>query len=156
MAMETITVESGAFEHQGPIPAKYTCDGANASPALSWTGAPEATKSYALIVDDPDAPGKTFVHWVYYDIPESVASLPEGVPAVDRPSQGGTQGVNDFGKAGFGGPCPPGGTHRYFFKVYALDTRLGLVAGATKQEVVTAMETHVLAQGTLMGTYGRK
>jgi Raf kinase inhibitor-like YbhB/YbcL family protein len=156
MAEETMTVQSSAFEHQGPIPRKLSCDGADVSPELSWSGAPGNTQSYVLIADDPDAPGKTFVHWVYYDIPASVTSLPEGVPNDENPPAGGTQGTTDFGKIGYGGPCPPGGTHRYFFNVYALDGQLGLGAGATKQEVLDAMEGHVLAQGTLMGTYARQ
>lgn len=156
MADETMTIESSAFEHQGPIPSRHSCDGANVSPPLSWSGAPDDTQSFALIVDDPDAPGRTFVHWVYYDIPSSTTSLPEAVPNGERPTPGGAQGTNGFGDIGYGGPCPPGGTHRYFFKIYALDIELALAPGATKQDVLDAVEGHALAQGTLMGTYARR
>jgi hypothetical protein len=120
-----------------------------------WAQVPENTQSFALIVDDPDAPGKTFVHWVYFDIPGTATALPEAVPGEGQPSIGGTQGANDFGQMGFGGPCPPGGTHRYFFKLYALDTELGLEVGATKDDVLEAMKGHVLAEAELIGTYTR-
>ena len=155
MAEESMQVTSTAFEHEGPIPPEYSCDGENVSPPLSWSNAPEGTASYALIVDDPDAPGRTFVHWVYYGIPASTTSLPEAVATDERPAAGGTQGTNGFGNTGYGGPCPPGGTHRYFFRVYALDTELDLEPGASKQVLLDAMEGHVLAQGTLMGTFAR-
>ena len=155
MAEETMTVESSAFEHQGPIPVKYSCDGEDVSPPLSWSNVPEGTESFVLITDDPDAPGRTFVHWVYFNIPASVTSLPEGVDTGANPGPGGVQGQNNFGNSGYGGPCPPGGTHRYFFTVYALDTQLDLEPSAGKQDVLQAAEGHVLAQGTLMGTYAR-
>jgi hypothetical protein len=148
-------VTSTAFEHNQSIPRTFTCDGENISPALTWGGVPEAAKSIVLIADDPDAPVGTFVHWVCYDIPVSVDGLPENVPARPELAQGGTQGTNDFNKTGYGGPCPPGGTHRYFFKVYALDTTLGLPAGKTKDEILSAMNGHVLDQAELMGTYAR-
>ncbi len=155
MAPQTITLSSDAFAHDGSIPARFTCDGDDVSPALSWEGAPENTKSFALIMDDPDAPGKTFVHWVYLDIPAGTTSLPEHIPNAERPSPGGIQGRNDFRKIGYGGPCPPGGEHRYFFKLYALDTTLALNPGATKSDVLKAAEGHVLAQGELIGKYTR-
>jgi hypothetical protein len=115
-----------------------------------------AAESLALVCDDPDAPRGTWVHWVLYDLPPDLAGLPEGVPAGPEPAPGGTHGKNDFGRLAYGGPCPPrGNPHRYFFKLYALDARLGLAAGATKEEVLDAMQGHVLAQGELMGTYQR-
>jgi len=155
MAERSLSVRSGAFENEGPIPQRFSCDGENVSPPVSWDGAPDETRSYVLIADDPDAPGRTFVHWVYYDLPSSVSSLPAGVAQEANPQPGGTQGENGFGEIGYGGPCPPGGTHRYFFRVYALDTELGLAPGATKQEVLERARDHVLAQGILMGTFAR-
>ena len=155
MAPETISITSRAFSHQESIPNRFSCDGEDISPALSWDGAPDETESFALIMDDPDAPGRTFVHWVYYDIPSETSSLPENVSAAERPATGGVQGKNNFRKFGYGGPCPPGGEHRYFFKIYALDTTLGLDPGASKSDVLKAMEGHVLAQGELVGTFAR-
>lgn len=151
----TIQVTSSAFTEGGSIPSKYTCDGANVSPPLKWTSIPDATKSIALISDDPDAPRGTWVHWVVYDLPASLRELPEAVPPDKTLANGGKQGTNDFGKIGYGGPCPPSGTHRYFFKVYALDKALGLAPGATKAQLLKAMEGHVLAEGQLMGKYAR-
>lgn len=151
----TIRVTSSAFAEGGSIPSKYTCDGANVSPPLKWTSIPEGTRSIALIADDPDAPRGTWVHWVVYDLPASLRELPEGVPPDRTMANGGKQGTNDFGKIGYGGPCPPSGTHRYFFKVYALDRALGLAPGATKAQLLKAMEGHVLAEGQLMGKYAR-
>ena len=147
-----LTLSSDAFKNGGDIPSRFTCDGAGTAPALSWSGAPEGTKSFVLIVDDPDAPSGTFVHWVVVDLPASTTSLAEGgtLPA------GARTGKNDFGKVGYGGPCPPSGTHRYFFKLYALDTALGLNPGATKADLLAAMQGHVLAEGQLMGRYGRE
>ncbi len=143
---------SAAFAEGGTIPAQYTCDGSDVSPPLVWSGAPAGTKAFALIADDPDAPAGTWVHWVLYNVPGSVAQLPEGVAAPG----GAAQGRNDFRKTGYGGPCPPPGKpHRYFFKLYALDAPLALKAGATKPEVERAMQGHTLAQAQLMGTYGR-
>jgi Raf kinase inhibitor-like YbhB/YbcL family protein len=146
-------LKSQVFKAQGAIPSKYTCQGKDISPVLSWTGAPQNTKSYALICDDPDAPMGTWVHWVYYDIPPSVNSLPEGVSSDAKPSPGGTHGKNDFGKLGYGGPCPPSGTHRYFFKIYALDKLLGLEPKMSKADLMKAMEGHILGKTELMGTY---
>jgi Raf kinase inhibitor-like YbhB/YbcL family protein len=151
-----LTLSSPAFTAGAEIPTQHTCDGADLSPALRWGGAPAATKSYALIADDPDAPVGTWVHWVIYDLPAATTQLPQGVPTDESLSTGGTQGINDFRKVGYGGPCPPAGKpHRYFFKLYALDAATNLKPRATKQEVLRAMEGHVLAQAELMGTYRR-
>ncbi len=131
----------------GTIPRRHTCDGENVSPPLAIEDVPPGAKSLALIVDDPDAPAKVWVHWVMFDIPVQ-AGIAEGA----RP---GRQGINDFGKKGYGGPCPPSGTHRYFFKLYALDRNLGLPEGSTKQQVEKAMAGHILGQAELMGRYSR-
>ena len=139
---------SSAFEHEGTIPPLYTCDGADVSPPLSLSGVPAEAATLALVVDDPDAPGRTWDHWVAFDIPV-VADIAEDVGSL------GLGGENSWGSVGYGGPCPPGGTHRYFLKLYALDTDLGLAEGATKAEVLEAMEGHVLAEATLMGRYSR-
>ena len=148
---------STTFTQGQVIPAKYTCDGANVSPPLSWSGVPAAAKSLALISDDPDAPGQTWVHWVIYNIPSSRHELPEGIKATETVLGGAVQGTNSFRKIGYGGPCPPGGaSHRYFFKLYALDANLSLGPGATKQAVLDAMDGHILAQAELMGTYKRR
>jgi hypothetical protein len=146
-----LSVTSPAFAAAGMIPQRYTCDGANVSPALAWTGVPAEAKSLALICDDPDAPAGTWVHWVLFNIPAQVENLPEAAPAGNEA----LPGKNDFGRQGYGGPCPPGGTHRYYFKLYALDCLLNLKAGATKAQVLKAMEGHVLAEGQLMGMYRR-
>jgi len=151
----TMELISSAFSEGAMIAGKYTCDGADVSPPLNWRALPAGTKSLALICDDPDAPVGTWVHWVYYDIPAGTEGLPEKVSANERPVQGGTQGKNDFRKIGYGGPCPPGGTHRYYFKLYALDTTLNLSPGATKKQVLKAMETHIIDQAQLMGKYRR-
>jgi Raf kinase inhibitor-like YbhB/YbcL family protein len=152
----TLKVTSTAFDEGGMIPAKYTCDGENVSPPLAWSGVPEAAKSLALVADDPDAPGGTWTHWVIYEIPTTEKGLAENVPARDTLDGGARQGKNDFKKPGYGGPCPPSGTHRYFFKLYALDTNLNLPPGATKDQLLKATEGHVLAQGQLMGRYKRQ
>jgi len=151
-----ISVESTAFARGGMIPSKYTCDGSDVSPPLRWSKPPEGTKSFALISDDPDAPMGTWVHWVMYNIPPRVCELREHVPASGKLPDGTLQGRSDFGRTGYGGPCPPSGTHRYFFKVYALDTVLALAPGATKQQLLSAMKGHILAQGELVGKYARK
>lgn len=150
-----IEVTSAAFENGGMIPSKYTCDGADVSPPISWAGIPEGTKSISLICDDPDAPMGTWVHWVLYDLKPDISQLPEGIPASDTVVGGAKQGTNDFRKIGYGGPCPPSGTHRYFFKVYALDKMLNLKPGARKRDLLKAMEGHILAEGQLMGRYSR-
>lgn len=147
---------SDVFAENETIPVQYTCDGENISPPLSWLVPPEATRSLVLIVADPDAPAGTWVHWVLYDIPPALMSLPEGLPKDEVIPEIGTQGVNDFGELGYGGPCPPGGNpHRYFFKLYALDTMLNMEPGATAAEVETAMQGYVLEEGQLVGLYGR-
>ncbi|BAY07785.1 phospholipid-binding protein, PBP family [Calothrix sp. NIES-2098] len=149
-------LESSVFAANSSIPAKYTCDGSDISPSISWDEPPTGTESLALIVDDPDAPRGTFVHWVLYDIPATVRQLPEKVASTKTLPSGGVQGKNDFGKLGYGGPCPPSGTHRYFFKLYALDKNLGLQPGATKQQILQAMDGHVLVTAELIGRYQRQ
>ena len=151
-----IKVLSSAFQEGGMIPADYTCDGRNISPPLSWSGIPEKVVTLALICDDPDAPVGTWVHWVLYNLPASAKELPAGVPPQEKLASGAVQGKNDFRKPGYGGPCPPGGTHRYYFKLYALDKALDLKPGATKKELLKAMEGHILAEGQLMGRYKRR
>ena len=151
-------LKTKAFQPSGAIPSKYTCDGADVSPDLTWEGAPKETKSFALICDDPDAPSGTFTHWVLYSLPASTTTLPENFPKkeqVDSPK--GNQGTNDFSKVGYGGPCPPRGSrHRYFFKLYALDAEIQLSSKAKKKDLEAAMKGHVLAQAELMGTYQRQ
>ena len=149
-------VESLAFKDGELIPSKYTCDGANISPPLKWNDPPEGTKSFALISDDPDAPVGIWVHWVVYNIPSNVRELPENVTLSKILSNGTSQGITDFGSIGYGGPCPPSGTHRYFFKIYALDVILTLSPGAAKNDVIKEMKGHVLAHGQLIGTYKRQ
>ena len=151
-----IKVTSTAFSHEGLIPSKYTCDGADVSPPLQWQGIPKGTKSIALISDDPDAPVGTWVHWVLFNLPPDAASLDENVPRQETLPNGARQGKNDFGKIGYGGPCPPSGTHRYFFKICALDTLLDLPPGSKKSDLLKAMEGHILGRGQLMGKYKRK
>jgi Raf kinase inhibitor-like YbhB/YbcL family protein len=155
-APKTMTLESSAFTPEGLIPSKYTCDGENVSPALRWDEPPDGTQRLVLIVDDPDAPGKTFVHWVLYDLPADIRELPEAMPPDPILLTGGVQGKSDFDRYGYGGPCPPRGTHRYVFKLYAIDTVLDLPPGASKAEVVEAMQGHILAGAELVGKYRRK
>ncbi len=154
MAMGTIValgLSSPSFDAGRPIPRRFTCEGANVAPELSWEGSPPGTRSFALVVEDPDAPGGTFIHWVVYDLPADARALREGtLPA------GARQGRNDFGKTRYGGPCPPPGpAHRYHFRLYALDRTLDVAAGATADELRRAMSGHVLAEGQLIGTFGR-
>ncbi len=150
------TITSSAFSAGADIPKKYTCAGPDVSPALSWIDPPQGVQSFALIADDPDAPVGTWVHWVAYDIPASTHELSEGLPKTQEIPGGGRQGINDFRKLGYGGPCPPPGKpHRYFFKLYALDTMLKLKPGASKQDVERAMQGHILAQADLMGHFKR-
>jgi len=151
-----IKITSSAFEDGGLIPAKYTCDGADVSPPLQWDAVPEGTRSIALICDDPDAPMGTWVHWVLFNLPSDAKELAENIPTEETLPNGAKQGVNDFGRVGYGGPCPPGGTHRYFFKIYALDTEVGLQAGADKRRLLKTMEGHILGQGQLIGKYKRQ
>jgi len=155
-----LTITSTAFAPEGAIPSLYTCEGKDISPPLAWNGAPAATKSFALIVDDPDAPDPaapkmTWVHWVLYDIPVAATGLPEAVEASALPP-GTCEGVNDWGRTGFGGPCPPIGRHRYFHKLYALDTALPDLKRPKKAALEKAMQGHVLAQAVLIGTYQKR
>jgi Raf kinase inhibitor-like YbhB/YbcL family protein len=144
---------STAFDGGKPIPKKHTCEGANLSPPLRWKDPPAGTKSFALVADDPDAPAGTWTHWVLYDLPASVSELAEGVPADAKLANGGKQGLNDFRKTGYGGPCPPPGKpHRYFFR---LDAPIALAPNATKDAVLQATKGHVLGHAELMGTYQR-
>lgn len=150
------TISSTAFQNGGDIPKKFTCDGADVSPQLAWAGAPPKTQSLALIVDDPDAPAGAWTHWVLYDLPANMAELQESVNKIDKLDNEARQGRNDFRKLGYGGPCPPPGKpHRYYFKLYALDAKLNLAPGASKEEVERSMQGHVLAKAELMGKYSR-
>ena len=148
-------IKSSAFGNGKSIPSKYTCDGADFSPPLEWSESPAGTKSFALICDDPDAPMGTWVHWVIYDIPSATTMLAEGISREKELPGGGIQGINDFRRIGYGGPCPPGGTHRYFFKLFALDAMLSLKPGITKDQLLKAMRGHILAEAQTMGTYRR-
>ena len=149
-------LSSPAFAPNADIPRKYTCDGPDLSPPLRWTAPPPPTKGLALIADDPDAPGGTWVHWVIYAISVETRELPEAVKKVGTLPSGARQGRNDFGKLGYGGPCPPKGpAHRYVFTLYALDAPPSLKPGATKADLVKAMERHILAKAELIGRYGR-
>ena len=151
----TFILLSTAFKDEEEIPRKYICDGEDLSPPLKWSGAPPETKSYVLIVYDPDAPKGIFYHWLLYNIPPDLTSLPEGVPKGGETPYG-LQGINDFGALGYGGPCPPpGSTHHYVFILLALDTKLGIKAGATINDLLKALDGHVLAYAKLVGTYGR-
>ena len=150
-----LQITSSAFSEGGMIPRQYSCDGADVSPDLTWEGVPGGTVSLALICDDPDAPMGNWVHWVQYNIPPGEAGLPAEIAPEAILSNGARHGTNDFGRLGYGGPCPPGGTHRYYFKLYALDAELSLEAGAKKTQVEAAMEGHILAQAQLMGKYKR-
>jgi len=156
----SLALTSSAFTHQGSIPQQYTCQGRDVSPPLSWSGAPDGTKGFVLIVDDPDAPDpaapkRTWVHWVLYDIPSTVSGLPEAVTSAKLPP-GTREGTNDWNRTGYGGPCPPVGRHRYFHKLYALDVELPDLGAAPKGEVEKAMEGHVLAKAELIGTYQKR
>jgi Raf kinase inhibitor-like YbhB/YbcL family protein len=153
----TLTVSSPAFGHNGSIPRKYTCEGDDLAPPLAWSGVPDGAKSLALVVDDPDAPDPaapkmTWVHWVLYDIPPSATGLPENVESAALP-KGTLPGANDWKRTGYGGPCPPIGRHRYFFKLYALDTVLPDLKSPPKAVLEKAMKGHVLAEAQLVGTY---
>lgn len=151
-----LPVESSAFRAGEDIPVRYTCDGDDVSPPLSWSEPPAGTQSFALICDDPDAPAGTWTHWVLFNLPATARSLPEGIPPRDVVEGVGVHGSNSWRRVGYGGPCPPGGAaHRYEFKLRALDTALDLPAGASKEDLEGAMEGHILAEGQLMGRYGR-
>jgi len=149
-------IKSTAFKEGEMIPSKYTCDGPDVSPPLEWSNVPENTKSFALINDDPDAPVGTWVHWVIFNIPGNENKLEENIPKKEVLRNGARQGKNDFGRIGYGGPCPPGGTHRYYFKLYALKKELDLKPGSTKRELLKAMEGNVIAEAYLMGKYSRR
>jgi Raf kinase inhibitor-like YbhB/YbcL family protein len=155
-ATMAFTLSSSAFAPGAEIPQQYTCKGADASPALAWSGTPAHAASFALIMDDPDAPSGTWVHWVLWNLPAKAQSLPEGVPKREQLDNGATQGRNSSHKTGYNGPCPPPGKpHRYFFRLYALDAKLDLAAGASRSQLDAAMKGHVLAQAEYMGTFHR-
>jgi len=156
-ATMSLALTSDAFTNGQSIPAKYTCTGRNISPALAWNEPPSGTQSFALIVDDPDAPMGTWVHWVLYNIPAGARSLQEDLPVTGKNVDPNAiyVGKNSSGNIGYDGPCPPSGTHRYFFKLYALDTVISLLPGASKEQVLKEMEGHILAQGELMGTFSK-
>jgi len=150
------TLTSSAFASGAEIPQAYTCKGADYSPALEWTGAPAKTATFALIMDDPDAPAGTWVHWVLWDLPAAAHALPQGIPKREQLEDGSRQGRNSFKKIGYNGPCPPGGqTHRYFFRLFALDGKLDVAAGASSGQLDTAMQGHVLGKAEYMGTFHR-
>jgi Raf kinase inhibitor-like YbhB/YbcL family protein len=154
--MAALQLTSPAFQPNSDIPKKFTCSGDDVSPALSWNDPPAGTQAFALIADDPDAPGGTWAHWVIYDLPASSRGLPEGVPKQEIVAGGGHQGRNDFRLIGYGGPCPPPGSpHRYFFKLYALSAPTGLPSGANKAALLRAMEGKTLAQAELVGKFRR-
>ena len=148
-------ITSSEFKEGSSIPGKYTCDNIDVSPPLEWSQVPAGVKTFALICDDPDAPGATWVHWVIFNIPGNLRDLSENIPATETLGNGAVQGKNDFGKIGYGGPCPPGGTHRYYFKLYALDKELDLKPGITKKDLLKAIEGHILDEVHLMGRYRR-
>jgi Raf kinase inhibitor-like YbhB/YbcL family protein len=149
-------ITSSAFKADGMIPSKYTCDGADVSPPLEWKNAPGGARAFALICEDPDAPAGTWIHWVLYDLPAHVTKLPENVPPDRQLANGAKHGTTSARSIGYHGPCPPSGTHRYYFKLYALDGPTGLGPGATREQVLSAAKGHVLAESQLMGRYKRK
>ena len=151
----TLEITSSVFSEGEMIPTRYTCDGPDISPQLSWSGVPEDAQTLALICDDPDAPMGTWVHWVLFNIPASANGLPAEIPPEASLENGARHGTNDFRRLGYGGPCPPGGTHRYFFKLYALNSALDLESGITKERLLEAMEGYILAEAQLMGKYKR-
>lgn len=154
--VESMELNSDAFPSQGYIPTRYTCSGENISPPLFWDDVPEGTESFVLICEDPDAPVGVWDHWVIYNIPAEKRKLKENIPKTAVLKEGMLQGINDFGYLGYGGPCPPPGKpHRYIFKLFALDIKLSLSSGATKEAVVKSIKGHILAQAELMGLYGR-
>jgi Raf kinase inhibitor-like YbhB/YbcL family protein len=153
------SLSSSAFENDGEIPKKHTCDGEDVSPPLAWEAVPEEAKELALICDDPDAPVGTFTHWVIWGMSPKLRSLPEAIPDMESPfaMAGSSQGKNDFGKIGYGGPCPPrGAPHHYHFRLYALDTATDLKPGSSKADLLKAMEGHIVAHAELVGLYGRE
>jgi Raf kinase inhibitor-like YbhB/YbcL family protein len=155
-ATMSIQLSSPAFQEGGTVPRQYTGDGKNVSPPLRWTDPPVGTKSFVLICDDPDAPRGTWTHWLLFNVPDDLRELPEFLPTEAVIDGGARQGKNDFGKLGYGGPAPPAGNpHRYYFRLYALNTLLDLLGGASRGQLLAAMKGHVLAEGQLMGRYGR-
>ena len=153
----SFSFKSPAFDNGSQISSRYTCAGEDLSPALTWGGAPAAARTLALIADDPDAPSGTFTHWLIWNLPAGHTELGEGIPTRDTFDNGARQGTNDFGRIGYRGPCPPHGrAHRYFFRLYALDTALNLEAGASRHDLDRAMKGHVLAQADWMGTFGQR
>ncbi len=155
MEESDFNLTSSAFLQGDPIPVSYSCDGENTSPRLTWTNPPDNARSFALIFDDPDAPCSTWVHWVLFNLPTETRSLPEAVGPDPTLANGAVHGSNSWNSIGYGGQCPPGGEHRYFFKLYALDSVLDLEVGATKEQLLEAMEDHIVAEAELMGTYSR-
>jgi Raf kinase inhibitor-like YbhB/YbcL family protein len=151
----SIKLKSPAFEDGGMIPGKYTCDEDDISPRLNWENIPDGTQSIAIIMDDPDAPRGTWVHWVIYNIKPDTDELHENIDTDEVVNGGALQGTNSWGSIGYGGPCPPGGVHRYFFKIYALDSQALTEPGATKEQLLESMQDHILDQGELMGRYKR-
>jgi Raf kinase inhibitor-like YbhB/YbcL family protein len=151
----TFELSSDAFEPGGEIPAQFSCDGEDLSPDLTWEGEPPGTASLALIMDDPDAPAGIWVHWVLYNIPPETHQLEEAFPTQPTLGDGTTNGLNSWGRSGYGGPCPPSGTHRYFFRLYALDVPLALGPGEDKESMLQAAQGHILGQAEVMGTYTR-
>lgn len=149
-------LSSSSFKDGGTIPTRFTCDGEDISPPLHFSGLPGGTRSVALVCDDPDAPVGTWVHWVIYNLPADTAALDEALPAKETLPDGSMQGMTDFQRIGYGGPCPPAGTHRYFFKLYALNTMLDLPPGVSKSGLIEAMEGHLLSECRLIGLYSRK
>lgn len=151
-----LEIKSSAFNNGAEIETRYSCDADNISPALSWSGAPQGTKNFVLICEDPDSPSKVWSHWVVFNMPASKTGLDEGMPTTGTFDDGTVQGINDFGKPGYFGPCPPPtGQHRYFFRIYAIDTTLDLDEGATRDIVLSAISGHILAQAEIFGTYQR-
>jgi len=151
-----IKITSRAFEDGGKIPSKYTCDGEDISPPLQWEAVPDGTASIAVISDDPDAPMGTWVHWVLFNLPPDTRELKENFPDDETLADGTRQGITDFGATGYGGPCPPSGTHRYFFKIYALDKKIDVAIIVDKAQLLQEMEGHILGEGQLMGKYQRQ
>lgn len=148
-------IRSTAFDYNKPIPAQYTCDGADLSPPLTWTNVPAGTKSFVLIVSDPDAPSGQWAHWLLWDLPAGTTSLPQGVPKTGALPDGSRQGKNDFGNPGWGGPCPPGGRHRYVFRLFAMDRLIGLPPDATRDTLEKSIQGHIVGQTEVTGRYQR-
>jgi Raf kinase inhibitor-like YbhB/YbcL family protein len=154
--VQVFMLMSSAFPDSGFVPALYTCDGEDISPPMEWRGIPAGTASLVLVCDDPDAPGGSWIHWILYNIPATTDSLPEGLPTDSKLPDGSCQGFNSWGRSGYGGPCPPSGTHRYVFTLYALDTTLDLPSRVRIDGVRSAMEGHIAASTQLTGTYSRR